>query len=200
MMKYLVSQFGHPRGWFGRLVGKIMAYENLERNTWAVMHLNVQPRDRVLEIGFGPGVAIELIAGLAVEGFVAGVEVSEIMVRQARKRNALAVQRGQVELLHGTVAALPFEKEAFEKVVAINSLHHWPDPEENLKEARRVLQPHGLIAIVEQPHCAAKNAAEVMRSTGARLAALLEAAGFSGLRLECKSLQRGACVCALGFK
>ncbi len=199
-MKYLVSQFGHPRGWFGGLVGKIMAYENLERNAWAVMQLHVQPRDRVLEIGFGPGVAITQIADLAVEGFVAGVDASEIMVRQARKRNARAVQERRIDLRCGTVVALPFEKEAFEKVVAINSLHHWPNPEENLKEARRVLQPNGLIAIVEQPHCAAKNAAEIMQSTGARLAALLEVAGFSGLRLECKSLQRGACVCALGFK
>jgi len=41
-MNYLISQFAHPRGPIGRLVGMMMAYENRERNAWAVSLLKVQ--------------------------------------------------------------------------------------------------------------------------------------------------------------
>src|SRR5262245_29219561 len=126
-MNYLISQFAHPRGPIGRLVGLIMAYENRERNAWAVSVLKVQPTDRVLEIGFGPGWAIERTAALATEGLVAGVDHSHTMVQVATERNVAAVREGRVALQHGSALALPYEAESFTKVLAVNSLHHWPD-------------------------------------------------------------------------
>jgi hypothetical protein len=55
------AQFGLPHGFWGPLVGWIMAVRssNRRRIVWAVSLLDVQRRDRVLEIGFGPGIAIE---------------------------------------------------------------------------------------------------------------------------------------------
>jgi hypothetical protein len=55
----IVSQFMDPRGLPGRLVGWEMALRpsNRKRNAWAVTLMDVQPPDRVLEIGFGPGIA-----------------------------------------------------------------------------------------------------------------------------------------------
>jgi SAM-dependent methyltransferase len=93
-MNYIVSQFAHPRGLVGRLVGYLMTYENRERNAWAVSLLNVHKNDRVLEIGFGPGWAIQQMATLATAGFVAGVDHSEAMVQVATERNAAAVRAG----------------------------------------------------------------------------------------------------------
>lgn len=57
------SQFGRPRGLLGRLAGRIMASRgsNLARNQWAVELLEVRPDDRILEVGFGPGVAVAVI-------------------------------------------------------------------------------------------------------------------------------------------
>jgi len=54
------SQFMQPRGFAGWLVGWEMALRpsNRKRNVWAVGLLGVEPSDRVLEIGFGPGIAI----------------------------------------------------------------------------------------------------------------------------------------------
>jgi ubiquinone/menaquinone biosynthesis C-methylase UbiE len=50
---------------------------------------------------------IKLIAGIAVDGF-AGIDHSPEMVEQARRRNAAAIRAGRVEIVHGTVAALPY--------------------------------------------------------------------------------------------
>src|SRR5215211_408199 len=97
------AQFGRPRGPAGRIAGWIMAHRssNRRRNVWAVSLLDVQRDDRVLEIGFGPGIAIAELSRIATDGYVCGLDHSEVMVRQAARRNAGAVRRGQVELRLG---------------------------------------------------------------------------------------------------
>lgn len=69
--------------------------------------LDVQPADRVLEIGSGPGLAIQELSHIAREGYVCGIDHSEVMVRQARKRNADGIRRGVVDLRLASVDALP---------------------------------------------------------------------------------------------
>ena len=65
------SQFVRPRGFAGWLVGWEMALRssNRRRNVWAVGLLGVEPSDRVLEIGFGPGIAIRELSRRATHGF-----------------------------------------------------------------------------------------------------------------------------------
>ena len=57
-------QFGKPTGFWGGLAGRIMAHRssNVVRNRWTVELLELEPDDCVLEIGFGPGIAVEAIA------------------------------------------------------------------------------------------------------------------------------------------
>lgn len=197
-MNYLISQFAHPRGPIGRLVGRIMAYENRERNAWAVSVLKVQATDRVLEIGFGPGWAIERTAALATEGFVAGVDHSHTMVQVATERNAAAAREGRLALQHGSALALPYAAESFTKVVAVNSLHHWPDALAGLREAWRVLMPGGLLLIVEQPRSATSEAG--LRELSQTLADQLTDAGFEHIQSESKAMRPAASVAVKGFK
>src|SRR5262245_43811985 len=103
------SQFGCPRGFWGPLVGWIMATRssNRRRNIWAVSLLDVQRCDRVLEIGFGPGIAIQELSRVAVEGRVCGLDHSARMLQQARQRNAAGLRAGRVALRLGWVEGLP---------------------------------------------------------------------------------------------
>jgi hypothetical protein len=68
------AQFGRPTGLPGRMAGWVMAYRssNRRRNAWAVSLLDVQRDDRLLEIGFGPGIAIRELARLAADGWPCG--------------------------------------------------------------------------------------------------------------------------------
>ena len=124
---------------------------NHERAQWTISLLGIKPHDRILEIGFGPGIAIELASRLAGDGRVVGLDHSEVMLRQATRRNASAVRNGRVELHLGSVAELPRFEEPFDKVFTINSIHFWEEPLERLKELRRVLKPGGMIAVTLQP-------------------------------------------------
>jgi SAM-dependent methyltransferase len=85
LMRRVYAQFGRPVGFSGRVVGWIMASRpsNRRRNAWTVSLLDVQRHDRVLEIGFGPGIAIRESSRLAIEGYVCGLDHSEEMLRQA---------------------------------------------------------------------------------------------------------------------
>ena len=63
----LQSQFCLPRGVLGRVVGWVMSRENERMNRATVDLLRAGPQDHVLELGFGPGQAIELWRALTLE-------------------------------------------------------------------------------------------------------------------------------------
>jgi cyclopropane fatty-acyl-phospholipid synthase-like methyltransferase len=65
---------------------------------WTADLLDVQPDDNVLEVGFGNGANIELLAQRASKGCVAGAEISETAIEMASKRNARAISEGRVKL------------------------------------------------------------------------------------------------------
>jgi ubiquinone/menaquinone biosynthesis C-methylase UbiE len=151
----------------------------------AIASLDVQPHDRVLEIGFGPGVGIELLASLLSSGRVAGVDDSEEMVEQARVRNAEAIKTGRVELRRGSVETLPFEHETFDKALAINSMQVWLDAVAGLREIRRVMKPGGRVALGFTHHSGQPKEG---------LTDVLTAAGFAGAHVV--DIDRDFCALA----
>ena len=122
MQSILMRAFGRPQGILGRLGGAIMARMNDDCGTWVIDLLKVTPNDRVLEVGFGPGVVIQRLVKRGIAGHVAGIDLSREMVEQARSRNGAAVQHGRVKLRRGSVESLPFNDGSFDKALAINSM------------------------------------------------------------------------------
>jgi ubiquinone/menaquinone biosynthesis C-methylase UbiE len=137
--------FGRPQGLLGRLGGRLMARMNRDCIASVLALLEIGPSDRVLEIGFGPGVGIALAAQSA--AFVAGVDLSPEMIAQAEARSAIGIRQGRVDLRLGSAEHLPFEGAMFDKVLSINSMHLWRDRAAGLSEIRRVLKPGGRLAL-----------------------------------------------------
>jgi ubiquinone/menaquinone biosynthesis C-methylase UbiE len=169
---------------------------NRQRNVWTVSLLEIQRHDRVLEIGFGPGIAVREISRLAVEGYVCGLDHSEEMLRQATKRNAAAIRMGRVDLRLGSVDCLPVFAEPFEKVLAVNAIMFREQMIDRLKELRRVMRPGGRIAIAHQPRGPGATDATA-EARGDEIAAALTQAGFSEVRVRTMRL-RPAVACAIG--
>jgi ubiquinone/menaquinone biosynthesis C-methylase UbiE len=192
------AQFGRPTGLWGRAAGLVMAHRssNRRRNAWTVSLLEVRPDDRVLEIGFGPGLAIHDLGRLAHEGYVCGIDHSELMLRQARRRNADGIGRGVVDLRVGSVDALPDFDAPFDKILAVNAVLFWNEPDARLEELRRLLRSGGLIAVAHQPRGPGASD-EMSAAKGREIAAVLDRAGFSQVRVETLPL-KPAVVCALG--
>jgi ubiquinone/menaquinone biosynthesis C-methylase UbiE len=170
----LMRMFGRPTGALGRLGGIIMARMNRKVAAWAIDLLGVPPSDSILEVGFGPGVGIQLLAKSALSGCVVGVDHSEEMVEQATVRNARTVEAGRVDLREGSVERLPFEDGTFDSALAVNSMQVWPDALVGLREIRRVIKTGGRIALAFTRHSGQPKSG---------VTEALTEAGFAGVRL-----------------
>ena len=192
------AQFGRPTGFWGRAAGLLMAHRtsNRRRNAWAVSLLDVRANDRVLEIGFGPGLAIVELSRIAQEGYVCGIDHSELMLHQATRRNADGIRRGVVDLRLASVDALPAFEAPFDKVLAVNAMLFWTAPDARLEQLRQLLRPGGLIAVAHQPRGPGATD-ETSAARGQEIAAALTRAGFSAVQVETLHL-KPAVVCALG--
>ncbi len=184
----------------GSVIGRLMARMTQERVNWVVSMLNVKPGESILEIGFGPGVAIQQIAERTNAGLIAGVDASDIMVKQASKRNAAAIREGRVELQYGSALDLPYPDNHFDRAFAINSMHLWPDQAQGAAEIKRVLKPGGQVLIAEQPRWLADAPEEQIHRFGEPFAARLQKAGFKQIEMFLKEMEPVACLCTIGVK
>jgi ubiquinone/menaquinone biosynthesis C-methylase UbiE len=195
----VVKQFGKPSGYLGSIAGFIMAKRssNIERNEWGISLLNLQPSDYVLEIGFGPGVAIQKMCNLVTEGIIYGIDHSELMVKKASDRNKNAILSGKVKLMLASVSELPIFDNPIDKVLDINTFQFWNDPVKSLQEIKRIMKPNGSITIVHQPR---KPGATDQDSTNAghQFSKYLEKAQFKNIRIEKKLMKPVPTVCVLG--
>jgi ubiquinone/menaquinone biosynthesis C-methylase UbiE len=195
----VAAQFGKPSGFLGSIAGFIMANRssNIERNEWGISLLDLQPSDHVLEVGFGPGVAIQIMCDSVTDGTIYGIDHSELMVRKASDRNKNATVSGKVKLILASVSDLPSFDHPIDKVIDMNTFQFWNDPVNSLKEIKQIMTPHGVIAIVHQPR---KPGATDQDSTdaGDRFSKSLEEAQFKDIRIEKKLMKPVSTVCVLG--
>jgi SAM-dependent methyltransferase len=195
----ILGQFGNPSGALGAFAGVVMAHRdsNRRRNAWTVQLLDLQPGDHVLEIGYGPGLSIQRAAELAPHGRVVGIDHSEVMRRQARRRNRRAVASGQVRLVRGSLADLAGQPAEYHKVLAVNVFMFWLDPVATLRQVAEVMLPQARIALTMQPRGrGATN--EHTRLAGTRMAAALRDAGFTDVGVRTLPLEPVDAACALG--
>lgn len=145
--EFVAAQSSHPRGWLGRLIGSLMVRETAGTNDAVLTLLGVGERDRVLDVGCGPGRTLERAVRLASRGHVVGVDVSDDMLRMAGRRCRSGIDAGTIELRHADAEALPFPDVAFDKVLSVHALYFWEQAALAVREIRRVLAPGGRAAI-----------------------------------------------------
>src|SRR5687768_4642878 len=190
--KIIDSQYRRPSGLFGRWIGRKMLEQHLPENIWTVEVLKPQPEDKILEIGFGPGIAIQQVAYYVTQGLVAGIDFSQTMVSVAKQHNAAAVRSGLVDLRYADVIQIPFANATFNKAYSIHSIYFWQQPLPALREIHRVLKVGGTLIltilpkekwninhpemVVGTPECTPYSAKD--------LETLLQQAGFNQVRVE----------------
>ena len=132
-----------PHGAMGVVMGWFLESGNAAQNRATVEALDPPPGGKVLEVGFGPGQALAMLARTRPLALVAGLDHSELMVASTRRR--LDGGRGDagLDLRCGDAGELPFDDESFDLVFAVNSFHQWPDKERALAEMIGVLKPAG---------------------------------------------------------
>jgi cyclopropane fatty-acyl-phospholipid synthase-like methyltransferase len=129
-----------------------------QRLIFAVDLLQVQPNDRILEIGGGTGVAAALICARLVSGHLLGIDRSAKATAAASKRNARYVNAGLAEFRTLALEVVePAQLGPFDKVVAVNVNVFWVRPAQTqLQLIGNLLHPDGRLVLVYEPPDPAK--------------------------------------------
>lgn len=175
--------FTLPSGLAGRLGGHLMVIFNAAMQRVGVDLMELSGDERVIEIGFGPGVAVRLLARRLPAGHVCGVDPSAAMLRQAVGRNRAAIAEGRVDLRTGLASRLEWGDACFDAALSLNNIALWGPLPHCLWEVHRVLRPGGRIAIGEH-EWAARGQGRPLDRLAAELPSALASAGFSDMRIQ----------------
>ena len=96
------------------------------------------PYESLLDVGCGTGFLIDLLTKQRPARYC-GADLSDEMIRVAKKK-----QIEGAEFAVGSADKLPYPDETFDVVTCSQSFHHYPYPEQAMREAKRVLKPGGL--------------------------------------------------------
>ncbi|WP_336711503.1 SAM-dependent methyltransferase [Arthrobacter sp. USHLN218] len=143
------------------------------RISWAMERLDLQPDDEVLEIGCGPGAALQLACRILDGGHITGIDRSATAVDRASARLAGELAAGKAALATTALAALEAPPSSFDKAFAVNINTFWTGPADaELLVLRRVLRPGGLLLLVYEtpgrPDRQLEGAASALRAHGLR--------------------------------
>src|SRR5690606_1731285 len=141
------KQMQYPKGFFGKVLFAWMTPKTIAHARWTADLLDIQPEDKIIEIGFGNGANIELLLEKATRGSVTGVEISKTAIEMASRKNAKAISEGRVLLHLAPGNSLPSENNVFDKACSVATAYVIEDPGAVFREMFRVLKPTGRAAV-----------------------------------------------------
>jgi phosphatidylethanolamine/phosphatidyl-N-methylethanolamine N-methyltransferase len=122
---------------FGKLVQR--------RISTAISHINIQPGDRILDLGIGTGASLQYYP--CDRGRIFGIDLSTGMLHLCIKRMQ-DVGRTNAVVVQGNALELPFGENSFDHVFISHVISVVSDPCQLLKEAQRVAKPQARIVIL----------------------------------------------------
>src|SRR5260370_35806817 len=132
-----------------------MEQEDLHITPRVLEKVGLSPTDNVLDVGCGAGWLPRRLAKLVPEGRVVGMDISEEMIRHARRST---VDFDNLLFVAGEVAQIPWQPHFFAHVISVESSYYWPDPAAGIKDILRVLREGGSAWMLinyyrDNPHC-----------------------------------------------
>ena len=135
--------------------GEGMEQDHLPIALSVLEKMRLAPTDNVLDVGCGAGWLSRRLAKSVPEGRVVGMDISDEMIRHARRGS---VDFDNLMFVAGEVAQIPWQPNFFSHVISVESSYYWPDPAAGIKDIFRVLGDGGSAWILinyyhDNPHC-----------------------------------------------
>jgi len=146
MLRFIGKQFRKPTGVLGKIVSRIMIRGNSPLYDKIIPQLDIATNDQILEIGYGHGIGINRIAS-AFDCTLTGIDFSELMFREASRRNKKHVSQKKVELFLGDFLTSDMGSNKFDKIFCINVIYFWDKLDEPFIKVRQALKEGGLFCI-----------------------------------------------------
>jgi len=139
------TQFELPRGLAGRVTLVFMNRGHKSIYESVAKALELRADDDLLEVACGNGHFIKNYASHVHS--VAGLDLSELCIKLATKKNKERILAGSAEFVQGEATQLPWKDNKFSVAISMASFMMFPKPVESLKEMYRVLRPGGRVVV-----------------------------------------------------
>jgi SAM-dependent methyltransferase len=148
----LREEFNH---WAEAGRGEGMEQDHLPITLPVLEKMRLAPTDNVLDVGCGAGWLSRRLAKLVPEGRVVGMDISDEMIRHARRASA---DFDNLMFVAGEVTQIPWQPHFFAHAISVESAYYWPDPAAGVKDIFRVLSEGGSAWVLinyyrDNPHC-----------------------------------------------
>jgi SAM-dependent methyltransferase len=135
--------------------GAGMAEDHLPITLPVLDRMAIEPTHNILDVGCGAGWLSRLLAERAPQGRIVGMDVSNEMIRLARRACA---DLEHALFIEGPAEQIPWEANFFQRAISVESAYYWPDPARALREIFRVLADGGSAWVLinyyrDNPHC-----------------------------------------------
>ena len=177
--------------WFDR-------YSRAQVHDWTIRQLNLQPYQHVLEVGFGSGQLLAVVARTLRIGFLAGIESSIPLYRQAYRRNKAFIHRQLIQLHLGELHELPYPAHYFHTIYTSGT--HFPrkDAATECLRLASLLRGGGRLVWLSQAGTYRKE--EDLRTDAARLQAACLTSGLTDIHTSYQDFPSGPGMAVTGFK
>jgi len=135
--------------------GEGMEQDHLPITLPVLEKMRLAPVDNVLDVGCGAGWLSRRLAKLVPEGRVVGMDISDEMIRHARRSS---MDFDNLMFVAGEAAQIPWQPHLFSHVISVESSYYWPHPAAGIKDIFRVLREGGSAWMLinyyrDNPHC-----------------------------------------------
>ena len=144
--EFIANQFRKPTGFFGKIISKLMKKGNSFVYDKLIPALEINPKDHILEIGYGPGIGIDMILQ-QYDCFVSGIDFSELMFKEASLRNRNHIENKKAELTYGDFLSSAMIPHQYDKIFCINVIYFWDSLQEPFHKIKNGLKEGGVFCM-----------------------------------------------------
>lgn len=140
----------HDQGLKGmlRYLGNARSMWRSDVNEAVIDRLAPSPGERVVDIGAGVGAGTVLAARRGAH--VIAVEPTGYMRRVLGLRRLAQRARSRIDVADGAAESTGLGDASVDAVWAVNSMHHWTDPDAAFHELARIIRPGGRLVLADE--------------------------------------------------
>jgi arsenite methyltransferase len=147
ILRKIGMQFKKPNGFLGKVISNLMIIGNRSAYENMIKYLTIKSNDKILEIGYGPGIGIGLISERYESCEIFGVDFSQLMHKRASKRNYKFIKNNRVHLMYGDFVENELSTTGFDKIFCINVVYFWDDLQKPFEKVNSLLKDGGTFCL-----------------------------------------------------
>jgi len=185
-------------GYLEKFTSWLAPVKNKSITDWTVDQLDIQPYQRILEIGYASGYTLQEVARKLKIGFLAGIDESMIRYQQAYRRNKKLIRDQLLQLHIGDINELPYPHHYFHTIFASRARFLQHELKSALLQLTNLLKSGGKLVVVFQPAGAVTE--QQVQQAAENIKRDYIYAGLTNIQIELRDMYPATCIAVTGYK